>query len=227
MNAYHPALRAKSEALLYIDAHGPYPTPDAVQSGFELWKRNSNAQVGDSIESFRKVFKLPQYAGSDDAGIDRQQKNDEFISYCRDCGDALIHDSPSTTFPSIGSSYVLFSGSLLHRSYLCFLWHPALEEVRQFVRDHPTHRADLAVSTIVTQLSGRSPIAVHLRSDNNDGGESMMEVREFQSETSSTERFLWHRKEWDDRTSMALDSLVSYFGSLPSGNGDYGSSQCP
>jgi len=52
---------------------------------------------------------------------------------------------------------VLPSGSLLHVNYLCFLWHPALEPIRRFVRRHPVHPDDVTVSTVVSHLAGRAP----------------------------------------------------------------------
>jgi hypothetical protein len=52
---------------------------------------------------------------------------------------------------------VLPSGSFLHSNYLCFLWHPVLHKVREFVRAHPVHPDDVTVSMIVSQLAGRAP----------------------------------------------------------------------
>ena len=52
---------------------------------------------------------------------------------------------------------VLPSGSMLHSNYLCFLWHPALEEIRNFVLQHPVHPDDVTVSTVVSHLAGKAP----------------------------------------------------------------------
>jgi len=46
---------------------------------------------------------------------------------------------------------------MLHANYLCFLWHPALAPVRDFVKQHPVHPDDVTVSTIVSQLAGQAP----------------------------------------------------------------------
>jgi hypothetical protein len=46
---------------------------------------------------------------------------------------------------------------MLHKNYLCFLWHPVLEPIREFVRAHPVHPDDATVSIIVSQLAGRAP----------------------------------------------------------------------
>jgi len=47
------------------------------------------------------------------------------------------------------------SGSIIHRNYLCFIWHPALEELRRYIREHHTHPDDQTVSAIISQLSGK------------------------------------------------------------------------
>ena len=47
-------------------------------------------------------------------------------------------------------------------NYLCFLWHPLFEEIRQYVRQHPINPDDGTVSVIISQLGGRAP-KVYLR----------------------------------------------------------------
>jgi hypothetical protein len=46
MNRYHPRLEVKTKAIMYYDDDGPFYSYKATLGGFELWKRNSNAQVG-------------------------------------------------------------------------------------------------------------------------------------------------------------------------------------
>ncbi len=54
LNRYHPKLKPKNEAVMYFDDDGPFWSREAmVYGGFELWKRNSNVQVGGFPRNIR------------------------------------------------------------------------------------------------------------------------------------------------------------------------------
>ena len=49
-------------------------------------------------------------------------------------------------------SVLLPSGTFLHRNFLCFIWHPAFEELRQWVVAHKTMPDDMTVSVCVNAV---------------------------------------------------------------------------
>lgn len=204
-NRYHPELAPRSKAVLFFDDDGPYPVPDALNAGFELWKRNSNAQVGDLGRNFkmgkrqnRERWKL----------VGRDVLNDrELQSHCRSSGDILEYNF--AVFPPFFAHMVLPSGSFLHKDFLCWLWHPVLEEIRKFVRDHPVHPDDVAVSAIITQLTHRSPVTYPLR----------INIPEANRSDHRRRRLLWQEDDqWSDKRSLAVNSVVSYLGSVGTGS---------
>ena len=86
----------------------------------------------------------------------RAKPNDtSFISHCTNVKDQVDYDF--RYFANYNANMVLPSGSLLHVNYLCFLWHPILSRVRQFVLQHPVHPDDMTVSLVVSQLAGVAP----------------------------------------------------------------------
>ena len=86
----------------------------------------------------------------------RAKPNDtSFISHCTNVKDQVDYDF--RYFANYDANMVLPSGSLLHVNYLCFLWHPILSRVRQFVLQHPVHPDDMTVSLVVSQLAGVAP----------------------------------------------------------------------
>jgi hypothetical protein len=154
-NRYHPYIQPKSEAILYFDDDGPFFSPRAVMAGFELWKRHSDTQIGtlareNHLDQRQMKEKQLKITLSDKVRLGR-----EFISTCRNQGDWIEYDYHD--FPFFGAQMVLPSGSFLHRNYLCYLWHPALDIIRHFIRNHPVRPDDITVSSIITQLSGNAP----------------------------------------------------------------------
>jgi hypothetical protein len=150
MNRYHPRLGITTKAILYYDDDGPFYRVEAVISGFELWKRNANAQMGAMARRL-DVGKRAEV----EKDLLAQGDEQSWVSNCRAGGDTVRYNFQY--FAQTGANMALPSGSLLHSNYLCFLWHPVLEEIRQFVRAHPVHPDDVTVSTIVSHVSGRSP----------------------------------------------------------------------
>ena len=153
MNRYHPhVVKPQTAALLYYDDDGPFYAFDAVIAGFELWKRHASAQVGAMA---REISLGPRQA-IEHATLSINQHDDRlFVSHCDNLDDQV--DYNFRYFANYDANMVLPSGSFLHSQYLCYLWHPVLEPIRQFVRAHPTHPDDMTVSLVVSQLGGRAP----------------------------------------------------------------------
>jgi hypothetical protein len=116
------------------------------------------------------------------------------------------------------------SGSILHRSYLCFIWHPVFDELRRFILDHPTHPDDMTISTLVSHLSGK-PLRTFPRYiketehrklsalDSEDG-----ESDELPFANQGRRRLLWQQKDWGNMREEAINSIVGYFGSINPGS---------
>ena len=152
MNRYHPdVVNVTTKAILYYDDDGPFYSFKAVQAGFELWKRHSSAQIG-------AMSRQINYGKRQQAERERLSPipNDRlFISHCDNMNDQVEYNF--RYFANYDANMVLPSGSFLHVNYLCFLWHPLLEPIREFVRAHPVHPDDVTVSMVVSQLAGRAP----------------------------------------------------------------------
>jgi len=159
MNRYHPdVVQPKTKALLYYDDDGPFYSYKAIEGGFELWKRHSNAQIGAMSRQLNYSPRQEQQR-REMLGAETNKKamasDKEFVSHCTNVDDQVDYDFHF--FANYDANMVLPSGSMLHSNYLCYLWHPALSEVRQFVLDHPVHPDDMTVSMVVSQLAGRAP----------------------------------------------------------------------
>lgn len=158
MNRYHPSVVRveQTKAILYYDDDGPFYSFEAVQAGFELWKRHPRAQMGamsrNFIDSDRQKAEFQQLMTEGEGTTPRDKI---FVSHCTNTDDFVKYDFHY--FANFDAHMVLPSGSMLHANYLCFLWHPVLEPIRKFVRAHPVHPDDVTVSMIVSQLAGRAP----------------------------------------------------------------------
>lgn len=159
MNRYHPGVvQVKTKAILYYDDDGPFYSSSAVQGGFELWKRNSRAQIGAmSRQIDYSPRQVKEHASllatsTSSSGIPVDQ---HFVSHCTNAKDKVEYNYKY--FANYDANMVLPSGSMLHSNYLCFLWHPVLDPIRHFVRQHPVHPDDVTVSMVVSQLGGRAP----------------------------------------------------------------------
>jgi Glycosyl transferase family 64 domain len=157
MNRYHPGVvQVKTKAILYYDDDGPFYSSSAVQGGFELWKRHSRAQIGAMSRQIdyspRQVKEHASLLATSSSPIPLDQ---HFVSHCTNAKDKVEYNYKY--FANYDANMVLPSGSLLHSNYLCFLWHPVLEPIRHFVRQHPVHPDDVTVSMVVSQLGGRAP----------------------------------------------------------------------
>lgn len=152
MNRYHPAVvNVTTKAILYYDDDGPFYTFKAVEGGFELWKRHANAQVG----AMSREISLGKRQQSERNKMSSEPNDRLFTSHCDNMNDKVEYNF--RYFANFDANMVLPSGSFLHSNYLCFIWHPVLQSVREFVRAHPVHPDDVAVSMIVSQLAGRAP----------------------------------------------------------------------
>ncbi|GFH46848.1 hypothetical protein CTEN210_03322 [Chaetoceros tenuissimus] len=141
-------------------------------------------------------------------------------------------------WPNFKAHMNIPSGSILHRNYLCFMWHPAFEELREYILRHPTHPDDMTMSTLVSHLSGK-PLRTFPRKIKDEGkiwkkkepghrrlGEvvsssSEEEISDSSPSTSSEEprrRLLWQHKDWGNMREEAINSIVGYFGSVNPGS---------
>ena len=256
LNRYHPKIRPKEEAIMYFDDDGPFFSERAMEgAGFELWRRNSDAQIGCFPRNIR--MRGDRMKGAQYEATERSIKaargemavrgyNDliaaggaaaplgaaRFTPTCRDrTRDHLeynFHD-----FPQYSGHMLLPSGTLLHRNYLCFIWHPAFEELRDYVRRHPTHCDDQTVSTLVSQLSGRAPTVFPRRVNENKEDPDLAVMmtagierdakkeKEFAATNKagrSHRRLLWQQNNWGPMREEAINSVNGYFGSVNPGS---------
>jgi hypothetical protein len=238
MNRYHPRLGVTTKAVLLYDDDGPFYSVRAVSSGFELWKRNANAEIG----AMARRLDVGSRAQLEKDGLPRGER--EWVSNCRAAGDTVRYNFQH--FAQTGANMALPSGSFLHWNFMCFLWHPALEEIRQFVRAHPVHPDDVTVSTIVSHISGRSPKVYSRRLNKADtpanatDGDSadapdepkdvplvpeerrrLHTVVELRKDNQLRRRLLWddgNHGAWAQKRESSVNSLLGYFGSLNSGS---------
>ncbi|CAB9513166.1 exostosin 2 [Seminavis robusta] len=224
MNRYHPDIvKVKTKGILYYDDDGPFYSYEAVLGGFELWKRNSNAQIGAMARTIdlgpRQQAEKKHILGSD-------RLNDRaFVSHCKP--DDVEYNF--RYFANFEANMVLPSGSFLHSNYLCFLWHPAFEPIRDYVKAHPVHPDDITVSMMVSQLAGRAP-KVYSRRINMETKEAQMQEAARLRKAEQRRRLLFNinwdknhnmdddKEKWAQLRSGAINSLVRYFGSMNSGS---------
>lgn len=91
MNRYHPMIRPKSKALLYYDDDGPFYHERAIQSNFELWKRNSDVQTGAMARAFT-LSPRQQLEKDHMLGGPTKLDDQKFVSHCRENGDNVVYD---------------------------------------------------------------------------------------------------------------------------------------
>mmetsp|Transcript_13089 Transcript_13089/g.18807 ORF Transcript_13089/g.18807 Transcript_13089/m.18807 type:complete len:468 (-) Transcript_13089:134-1537(-) len=271
MNRYHPRFNVTTKAILYYDDDGPFYSVPAVTSGFEMWKRNSNAQIGAMARRLdlskrgqaEKEDKQQQYQKEQQQSStfgQQQQKQQQYhhsefqwISHCRR-GDSNTGEQGDTVrynfqhFAQSGANMVLPSGSFLHSDMMCWIWHPALEEIRKFVRAHPVHPDDVTVSTVVSHINGRAPQVYSRRMNKNKQNQEATNTNTTITTTTTTKlaeedneedneeteeavpeaadhrhgrRLLWddgNHGIWAQKRESAVNSLIGYFGSINSGS---------
>jgi len=220
MNRYHPRLQVKTKAIMYYDDDGPFYSYKATLGGFELWKRNANAQIG----AMARKLDLGPRAAEESKAVLNGPGDRFFVSQCPT--DEL--DYNYREFANFGARMVLPSGSFLHSDYLCFLWHPVFEEIRQYVRKHPVNPDDGTVSTLVSQLAGRAPRVYPRRINEADDdvsaggdqnkkeqrhGRRLMDGINWDAKGAHDKKMNWGRLRSD-----AANSLARYFGSINSGS---------
>ena len=214
LNRYHPRLEVKTKAILYYDDDGPFYATRAIRGGFELWKRNSNAQIG----AMARKIDLSDRQTQESLAVSKEPNDQFFVSHCPT--DEVRYNF--FTFANFDARMVLPSGSFLHSNYLCFIWHPIFDEIRKYVRSHPVNPDDGTVSMLVSQLSGRAPKVYPRRLPYPD-----------KPRPDQTHRRLMHGHNWDKKGDAAdherkmnwgrlrsdvANSLARYFGSLNSGS---------
>ncbi|KAL9183559.1 hypothetical protein ACHAXT_004415 [Thalassiosira profunda] len=188
LNRYHPSLKPKNEAVMYFDDDGPFWSKEAmVFGGLELWKHNSNVQVGGFPRNVRFLSERMKQSEKtnlkqsidivvNDADGYGDVSHPPFTPLCRNVtGDHVEYNY--FTFPDFAGHVLLPSGTFLHRNFLCFIWHPAFEELRQWVVAHKTMPDDM----------------------------------------TSHRRLLWKQKNWGGMREEAINSILGYFGSIHPG----------
>ena len=212
MNRYHPRLEVKSKAIMYYDDDGPFYSYRAVLCGFELWKRNANAQIGAMA---RKLDLGPRQADESKAVSDGP--NDRF--FVSQCPTDEVHYN-FHSFANFDARMVLPSGSFLHSNYLCFLWHPIFEDIRKYVRQHPVNPDDGTVSMLVSQLAGRAPKVYPRRINDREGNKPPVQQRRRLMDGIDWDTKGAHGKKmnWGRLRSDVANSLARYFGSVNSGS---------
>mmetsp|Transcript_1078 Transcript_1078/g.2307 ORF Transcript_1078/g.2307 Transcript_1078/m.2307 type:complete len:498 (+) Transcript_1078:207-1700(+) len=205
MNRYHPRLEVKTKAIMYYDDDGPFYSYQATLGGFELWKRNSNAQIGAMA---RKLDLGPRQA-EESNGISKLPNDRFFVSQCP--SDTLNYNY--FTFTNFDARMVLPSGSFLHSNYLCFLWHPIFEDIRKYIRQHPVNPDDGTVSMLVSQLAGRAPKVYPRRINPAEKRRRLMDGINWDAPGAHDKKMNWGAL----RTDVA-NSLARYFGSVNSGS---------
>ena len=227
MNRYHPRLGVKTKAIMYYDDDGPFYSYQAVLGGFELWKRNSNVQIG----AMARKLDLGERQAEESRSIRARASSSEatpndgyFVSHCP-TKDNLHYNYG--TFANFDARMVLPSGSFLHTNYLCFLWHPMFEDVREYVRSHPVNPDDGTVSMLVSQLAGKAPRVYsrrlphaektqqhhHQQQKQREQRRRLMDGINWDKQGAHDKKMLWGRLRSD-----VANSLARYFGSINSGS---------
>jgi len=214
MNRYHPRLEVKTKAIMYYDDDGPFYSYRAVLGGFELWKRNSDAQIGAMARKLDLGIRQ-----ADESKATSEKPNDKF--FVSQCPTDNLHYNYNT-FANFDARMVLPSGSFLHSNFLCFIWHPIFEDIRKYVRQHPVNPDDGTVSMLVSQLAGRAP-KVYSRRIKEEGKLANPETR--QQRRRLMDGIDWDSKgaeakkmHWGRLRSDVANSLARYFGSVNSGS---------
>jgi hypothetical protein len=244
LNRYHPTIQPKHEAVVYFDDDGPFHSRLAMEVGFELWKRNSDVQIGSMARNIRFPSKRMddlQNVASDLAArlyMDRdwrlgvhpydeeemrrwldmgqeavvvveeeEEEENESDSHGDGDGKYQSHGYPEFTpicqnetgdvveynyfvFPNYKAHMSLPSGSILHRDFLCFVWHPVFEELRQYILKHPTHPDDMTISTLVSHLTGKAlrTFPKTVKNSNGHGGNGHLEKQQQQQQQQQQDR---------------------------------------
>jgi len=207
MNRYHPRLEIKTKAIMYYDDDGPFYSYKAVLGGFELWKRNSNAQIG----AMARKLDLGERQAAESKSVSDGPNDQFFVSTCPT--DELHYNY--FTFTNFDARMVLPSGSFLHSNFLCFLWHPIFEDIRKYVRQHPVNPDDGTVSMLVSQLAGRAPKVYPRRINDREKQQRrrLMDGIDWDSKGAHAKKMNWGRLRSD-----VANSLARYFGSVNSGS---------
>ncbi|KAL3769678.1 hypothetical protein ACHAW5_010259 [Stephanodiscus triporus] len=244
LNRYHPKLDPQNEAIMYFDDDGPFWSKEAmVHGGLELWKRNSDVQVGGFARNVRylsdRMKRLEKSTLQQSIDIITRDV-DGYVSEIHPTFTPVCHKVTGDhveynyfVFPDFAGHVLLPSGTILHRNYLCFIWHPAFDELRQWVVTHKTMPDDMTVSTLISHLSGRAPRTfpreVKAKGRRLLGSESSNSITtqyegtnnnvrvESPPPDTSHRRLLWKQKGWGNMRQEAINSILGYFGSIHPG----------
>ena len=176
---YHPIFvgRLSQEIVLYLDGHTPLASLDGAvdgeemfEAGFELVRRNSRLLVGREmldLNMLRANEKINMTA-SDEAILGNASSLDE-----RGEGGYKLSNFVSTCQSMMEVKIIKSSGMFLHRDFSCLVWHDVFDPFRQSLLNVHHRFQDrsyvemaawaenlksLAISTLIPQISGLSPI---------------------------------------------------------------------
>lgn len=210
LNRYHPLIAPRNEAVVYFDDDGPFFTTnrELMRSGIELWRTNADIQVG----TYGRYLTF-----SSERINDKGQASDGHIynNFVPICGHNMKYNRD--TFSDFGATVILPTRSIIHRNFFCFIWHPAFEELRQFILDHPTHPDDMFVSVLIGQLSGRGA-KLYPRLEWNGTRPKVKGSIDKHLPDFNHRRLLWELPHWFDHREAAINSILRYFGTIHPGS---------
>jgi Glycosyl transferase family 64 domain len=197
LNRYHPQVLGalRTDCLLYYDDDGPFYSKEAIQSAFELWKRNSRHQIGAMARHIRSSAQPVKPKDADDT---------LFTPYC--ANDTVSYEF--RFFANYDAHMVLPSGSLFHRDYLCYIWHDSMTTIRQFVFNHPVHPDDMTVSMLISQLAGVAPKVYSRRLRSPE--KPKLTTTAVSAKQQKKTRRLMEKEEEESKAERVEDGLVAY-----------------
>ena len=188
------------------NAIGGVSVVDTLQVGFQLMRKNSQVLVGTQLNHYSYISSgiSPLTTGIGNDGVATATDRGDFVPVCHD------EDTNTSTSSAHQVSIMNFSGIFLHRNYLCFIWCDEFSALRELIGSMITQYTtastttsattsnanhtctssiimeltSLFVSSLVTQVSGRSPIVYPFvrpswsRIDNSQGDASTRRLSE-------------------------------------------------
>ena len=205
------------DIILYLDGSVPFAgkgngngnavggvsVVDTLQVGFQLMRKNAQVLVGTQLNHYSYSGISPLTTGIRNDGVATTATNrDDFVPVC--------HDKATNTSSAHQVSIMNFSGTFIHRNYLCFIWRDEFSALRELIGSMTTQYTtastststtmsnanhtctssiimeltSLFVSSLVTQVSGRSPLVYPFvrpswsRIDNSQGDASTRRLSE-------------------------------------------------
>jgi hypothetical protein len=146
---------------------------DSLDVGFELIQQNPQSLVGYHADAY-KIGELNLTLNNSKNTTAMNTSTTNFLPICDDNGILMTAEEQPDTI-----QFMRLSGTFLHRSYLCFLWHDAFRPLRQMIQSiHHGYVLNssnattndilkynglmqlhsLFLSSVIPQLSGKLPL---------------------------------------------------------------------